>query len=78
MVTGFFIKTFDDHGDLLDKSLELEIDATALLPSKIEDSDVTAELSVPAVSQFSSYSFSFDLPVPMETTGYCFVKFTFP
>jgi len=63
---------------LLDKSIELQIDATNLLPSIISDSDLTIEMSIPALNQVTSYTLKFELPVPIDSTGKCFVKYTFP
>jgi hypothetical protein len=77
-ITGFTIRTYDEDGDLLDKSRALNVDATNLKPAKIEDDDISISLSLPAASQVSSYTISFDVKIPIESTGECFVKYIFP
>jgi hypothetical protein len=78
VVSGFYIRTLDEHGDLMDKSISLDLDASGLLPDVILDEHLSLELSVPATGQVSSYTISFEIDIPMETTGECFVKYMFP
>jgi hypothetical protein len=75
---GILIKTFDSHGDLIDRSEVLEIDATYLQSAQIEDSDIRYSLSVPAASQVSDYIFKIKINTPIQVIGVCYVKFTFP
>ena len=77
-ISGFGIRTYDDHGDLLDKSESLDLDATNLQPDVILDEHISFSVSVPAGGQISDYSFTFEVDIPMESTGECFVKYTFP
>lgn len=48
VVSGFYIRTLDEHGDLMDKSISLDLDASGLLPDVILDEHLSLELSVPA------------------------------
>ena len=77
-MSGIFIKTYDSHGDLIDRSVLLEIDATNLQQDQILDSDISYSLSLPAARQISDYTFKININTPMEIVGECYVKFTFP
>lgn len=50
IISGFSIRTFDEHGDLLDKSATLELDASNLELAGILDSHISLSVSVPQVS----------------------------
>jgi hypothetical protein len=78
VVSGFTIRTYDSDGNIYDKSGSFDLDATSLESATITDEDISIALSVPATDQISSYTISFTVDTPIETTGECFVKFTFP
>lgn len=78
IVSGFNIRTYDSDGNIYDKSSSFDLDATGLESATIADEDIAISLSVPAVDEVSSYTISFTVDTPIETTGECFVKITFP
>jgi hypothetical protein len=78
---GFYIRTFatyDTHEEIRDKSDEITLDATNLLPDSIDDAMISYSLDRPIPGETSAYAIEFESDILIESIGYCHVKYTFP
>ena len=75
---GYKIRVYDQHDDLINEMTSLYIDGSSLLPETMNLAQISESGTNKANHELNDLTVSIESVTPISSTGFCYVKYTFP
>jgi hypothetical protein len=75
---GYKIRVYDQHSELINEMTNLSIDGSSLIAETLSLDSISHSVTNKANGEINNLSVSFESKTPINSMGFCYVKYTFP